>query len=226
MNFSKQNILIIEDDIETLEIMIDLFQSDFSNVYTSTNGYEAIEVFKKNTIDVVLCDINIPKLNGLDTINKIREIDYSVPIIIISACSDSETLLKASNCNIQGYILKPIMFEDIQNIKDKIFHHQNYEFMDKNIEINFSTTLDLQNSQIIIEEKIVNLTTKETEFLKLLIKKKGSIVSYERIEQVVWGEDTIMSNTSLRTLVKNIRKKLSSNIIENIPKMGYRINIE
>ena len=225
MNFSKQNILIIEDDIETLEIMVELFESTFSNVYTSTNGYEAIEIFEKNLIDVILCDINIPKLNGLDTISKIRELDYSIPIIIISACSDTQTLLKASNCNIQGYILKPIMFDDVQNIKNKIFHHQNYEFMNKNIEINFSTSLNLQNNQIIIEGKIIKLTIKETEFLKLLIKKKGYIVSYEIIDQVVWGEENIMSSTSLRTLVKNIRKKLSCEIIENIPKTGYRIVI-
>lgn len=225
MNFSKQNILIIEDDIETLEIMVELFESTFSNVYTSTNGYEAIEIFEKNLIDVILCDINIPKLNGLDTISKIRELDYSIPIIIISACSDTQTLLKASNCNIQGYILKPIMFDDVQNIKNKIFYHQNYEFMNKNIEINFSTSLNLQNNQIIIEGKIIKLTIKETEFLKLLIKKKGYIVSYEIIDQVVWGEENIMSSTSLRTLVKNIRKKLSCEIIENIPKMGYRIAI-
>ena len=225
MNFSKQNILIIEDDIETLEIMVELFESTFSNVYTSTNGYEAIEIFEKNLIDVILCDINIPKLNGLDTISKIRELDYSIPIIIISACSDTQTLLKASNCNIQGYILKPIMFDDVQNIKNKIFYHQNYEFMNKNIEINFSTSLNLQNNQIIIEGKIIKLTIKETEFLKLLIKKKGSIVSYEIIDKVVWGEENIMSSTSLRTLVKNIRKKLSCEIIENIPKMGYRIAI-
>ena len=225
MNFSKQNILIIEDDIETLEIMVELFESTFSNVYTSTNGYEAIEIFEKNLIDVILCDINIPKLNGLDTISKIRELDYSIPIIIISACSDTQTLLKASNCNIQGYILKPIMFDDVQNIKNKIFHHQNYEIINKNIEINFSTSLNLQNNQIIIEGKIIKLTIKETEFLKLLIKKKGSIVSYEIIDKVVWGEENIMSSTSLRTLVKNIRKKLSCEIIENIPKMGYRIAI-
>jgi DNA-binding response OmpR family regulator len=225
MNFSKQNILIIEDDIETLEIMVELFESTFSNVYTSTNGYEAIEIFEKNLIDVILCDINIPKLNGLDTISKIRELDYSIPIIIISACSDTQTLLKVSNCNIQGYILKPIMFDDVQNIKNKIFHHQNYEFMNKNIEINFSTSLNLQNNQIIIEGKIIKLTIKETEFLKLLIKKKGYIVSYEIIDQSVWGEENVMSSTSLRTLVKNIRKKLSCEIIENIPKMGYRIAI-
>ena len=69
MDFSKQNILIIEDDLETLELMIEIFESEFSTVYSAIDGHEAIEVFNKNKIDVILCDINIPKLDGLDTIN-------------------------------------------------------------------------------------------------------------------------------------------------------------
>ena len=75
MDFSKQNILIIEDNLETLELMIGIFESEFSTVYSATDGYEAIEIFKTNKINVILCDLNIPKLNGLDTINKIKEIN-------------------------------------------------------------------------------------------------------------------------------------------------------
>ena len=72
MNFSKQNVLIVEDDIETLEIMTEVFEAIFSKVYQAKDGYEAIENFQKNKIDVILCDINIPKLNGLDVVNNIR----------------------------------------------------------------------------------------------------------------------------------------------------------
>lgn len=82
-NLSKQTVLIIEDNLETLELMIEIFESEFSTIQTATNGYEAFELFKNNKIDAILCDINIPKLNGLDTINKIREINYTIPIIII-----------------------------------------------------------------------------------------------------------------------------------------------
>jgi DNA-binding response OmpR family regulator len=207
MVFLTQNILIIEDELETLELMVEIFESKFSKVFTAVDGYDAIEVFKNNKIDVVLCDINIPKLNGLETIIKIREIDYSVPIIIITAYSDTETLLKASNCNVQGYILKPIKFEDIQYILKKVYQHQNNEYHNGRIEGNS-----------------VKLTLKELEFLKLLIKKRGSAVHYSIIERVVWN-DNVMSSTSLRTLVKNIRKKISYDIVENVPKVGYKVNI-
>ncbi len=222
-NLSKQTVLIIEDNLETLELMIEIFESEFSTIQTATNGYEAFELFKNNKIDAILCDINIPKLNGLDTINKIREINYTIPIIIISAYSDSDNLLKASNCNIQGYFTKPLTSDKIENIIHKIFYHQNYQFINKTIQLNPSTILDIHNLQIVVDDEIRKFTNKEIELIKLLIQKKGSIVSYKTIEQVVWNDDKIMSNTSLRTLVKNIRKKLSCDIIKNIPKIGYKL---
>ncbi len=226
MNFSKQNILIIEDDLETLELMIEIFESEFSNVYSAINGHEAIEVFNKNKIHVILCDINIPKLDGLETINKIRKINYSIPIIIVSAYSDSNNLLRASNSNIQGYFTKPLTLDKIESILDKIFYHQNHTFINKKVQINSSTILDLGNSQVIINNEIRKFTSKEFEFIKLLMEKKDSIVPYRTIEEIVWNDDKMMSSTSLRTLVKNIRKKLSCDIIENISKIGYRLVIE
>lgn len=226
MDFSKQNILIIEDNLETLELMIETFESEFSTVYSATNGYDAIEVFKRNNINVILCDINIPKLNGLDTINQIRKINYSVAIIVISAYSDSDYLLKASNSNIQGYFIKPLTLDKVEDILNKIFFHQNHQFVNKNIQLNATTILDLQNSQVIVAGEIRKLTTKESGFIKLLIQNQDSIVSYKTIEQVVWNDDKIMTSTSLRTMVKNIRKKLSCDIIENIPKVGYKLVIE
>jgi two-component system, OmpR family, response regulator VanR len=62
MNFSKQNILIIEDNLDTLELMIEIFESEFASVYSATDGYEALEVLEKNKINVILCDINIPTI--------------------------------------------------------------------------------------------------------------------------------------------------------------------
>lgn len=226
MDFSKQNILIVEDDLETLELMIELFESEFSTVLKATNGYEAFETFRNNKIDVILCDINIPKLNGLDTINKIRKIDYSIPIIIISAYSDSDNLLKALNSNIQGYITKPLTLDKIEDILHKIFYHQNHQLENNTIQLNSSTILDLENSQVIVNNKVKKLTPKEVEFIKLLLQKKNSVVSYMTIEQALWNDDKIMTSTSLRTLVKNIRKKLSCDIIENIPKIGYKLKIQ
>lgn len=227
MDFFKQNLLIIEDKKDTLELMIEIFETKFSNIYSAIDGYSALEVFRQNSINAILCDINIPKLNGLDLIIKIREINYLIPIIIISAYSDSEVLLQASNCNIQGYITKPLTSDNVNTIIKKIYYHQNHEFIDKLVQLNDTVNFDLINSQIIKENKIVKLTNKETAFLKLLLQKKGQLVPYKTIEEIIWyDENKQMSSTSLRTLVKNLRKKIANDIIENVPKIGYRLIIE
>lgn len=177
MDFFKQNLLIIEDEKDTLELMIEIFETKFSNIYSASDGYSALEVFRQNSINAILCDINIPKLNGLDLIIKIREINYLIPIIIISAYSDSDVLLQASNCNIQGYITKPLTSDNVNTIIKKIYYHQNHEFIDKLVQLNDTVNFDLINSQIIKENKIVKLTNKETAFLKLLLQKKRAISS-------------------------------------------------
>ena len=226
MNFSKQNVLIVEDDIETLEIMTEVFEPIFSKVYQAKDVYEAIENFQKNKIDVILCDINIPKLNGLDVVNNIRKANNDVVIIMVSAYSDSETLLKALNSFIQGYIVKPITSDKVKNILEKIGYHQNKEYPNQKIKLNDFITLDLLNSSVIVNDKIVYLTKKETLFLNLLFRNRGSLVTYEMIEELVWYDDNkVMTSTSLRTLVKNIRKKLSFDIVQNISKVGYILSV-
>ncbi len=128
------------------------------------------ENFQKNKIDVILCDINIPKLNGLDVVNNIRKANNDVVIIMVSAYSDSETLLKALNSLIQGYIVKPITSNKVKNILEKIEYHQNKDHPNQKIKLNDFITLDLLNSSIIVNDKIVYLTKKEMLFLNLLFK--------------------------------------------------------
>lgn len=227
MLFFKHNVLIFENNQESLDIMIGIFESKFLKVYGATNSCSAIEIFRNNKINAVICEINLSTLNAFDIINKIREINYLVPIIIISAYSNNDYLLKALNSNVQGFFKKPLISDNIEEIMNRIFYHQNQTIINRNIKLSHSTTLDLENSSVIVDDEIRKFTSKELEFIKLLFQKRGSIVSYKMIEDNVWSnEEDIMTSTSLRTLVKNVRKKISIDIIENISKIGYRLTIK
>lgn len=115
----------------------------------------------------------------------------------------------------------------MQSILEKIHYHQNHGLINKIAKINNSIIMELQNYQIVIDNKTIRFTQKEIKFIKLLLQKKGEIVSYKIIEQLIWyDEDKVMTSTSLRTLVKNIRKKISIDIIENISRIGYRLMYE
>ena len=103
---------------------------------------------------------------------------------------------------------------------------QNKDHPNQKIKLNDFITLDLLNSSVIVNDKIVYLTKKEMLFLNLLFRNSGSLVTYEMIEELVWYDDNkVMTSTSLRTLVKNIRKKLSFDIVQNISKVGYMLSV-
>jgi len=219
--FSKKNLLIVEDHYPTRDLLKSTFEMLFQNVYIATNGQECLEQVNYYKPDLVITDIEMPLKSGIE---EIRAKNYQIPIIIISAYSDDNYLLKAANLHIQGYLLKPLDMDALENTLTKIY---NLSHQHKIFKINDNVTYDYSNSLIINGENKNSLTKKENEFLNFLIKNRNKIVSYEELEYELWGKnDEIMSINSLRTLVKKLRSKLPINIIKNISKTGYKYYLE
>lgn len=122
-------ILYIEDEEIIRTEVADIFSGFFKEVYVARDGEEGLEIFKnhKDKIDVILTDINMPKLDGISLLSKIREIDWEVPILISTAFKETDILLKAIKYNVQNYIIKPmqlnttlkIISQIIENIENK-----------------------------------------------------------------------------------------------------------
>jgi len=224
-SFLQQSILIVEDDPVILGFMEEMLDIYFKKVYTAKDGFEALKVFNDNNLDLILCDIKMPNLNGIETIKRIRKDNYNIPVIILSGFYDNEILLEVLNLNILGYTIKPILSDDIKEILKKLYLYQNNNIEVDIKKIDENIFFDKKNCQLFIDKEIISLTKKEVQFVELLLNKRGSVVSYDIIEQTIWFENNeIMSSSSLRTLVKNVRKKLSKNdLIENISKVGYKI---
>ena len=222
--FSKKNLLIVEDHYPTRDLLKSTFEMLFQNVYIATNGQECLEQVNYYKPDLVITDIEMPLKSGIECIEEIRAKNYQIPIIIISAYSDDNYLLKAANLHIQGYLLKPLDMDALENTLTKIY---NLSHQHKIFKINTNIAYDYSNSLILDGENKNSLTKKENEFLNFLIKNKNKIVSYEELEYELWGKnDEIMSINSLRTLVKKLRSKLPINIIKNISKTGYKYYLE
>lgn len=228
MEFNKENLLIVEDHKDTLNSMYDFFKFIFNKVYLAEDGLEALEIYNNNSIDVIVSDINLPKLNGLDLIKEIRKDNLSIPIIIVSAQFNTDVLFKASNSNIQAYLRKPIMIDEIKKALKTITDYRNLNIENKKqnlTKINNSIYFNKHNHYILVDNIKIELTKKECELLSLLLMNKNQIVYYQKIEQELWlNHGNSMSEYSLRTLIKKIRKKLKYEVLENIPKVGYKIN--
>jgi len=126
MNQTKKlNILVVDDDVTTREAIVDFLDAFFENILSADNGEEALKLYKSHRIDIIFTDINMPVLNGLDFIQKVREVDVSIPILIISAHTEADYFTKSIRYGVDGYLLKPFDMQQFLLITSKIVQRIN-----------------------------------------------------------------------------------------------------
>ena len=113
-------ILYVEDDADTRELFSSLLEEYSTKLYVAEDGLEGLEIYKKHHIDIILTDVSMPKMNGLEMAETILDINNQAYIVILSAYSDSEYLQKAIGIGINNYLLKPINIDKLENVLDKI----------------------------------------------------------------------------------------------------------
>ena len=118
------NLLYVEDNQEAREAVLMIFEDFFENIVVSVNGEDGLNKFKTQNIDLIITDINMPKLNGLDMIREIRDIDNEVPILVLSAYNDSDFFMDSIKLDVDGYLLKPVDIKQfvfmMRKITDKL----------------------------------------------------------------------------------------------------------
>jgi YesN/AraC family two-component response regulator len=109
MTLNKMTLLFVEDDGETRMLFKSLLEKHLKDIYVAKDGEEGWKIYQEKSPDMVLTDIYMPKMNGLELAEKIRMTNRSKPILFLSAHSDAKTLLQAINLNVDGFISKPLM---------------------------------------------------------------------------------------------------------------------
>ncbi len=208
----KYNILVAEDDKAIRDSLGIYLKNEDYEVYYAENGIEAIEVFNKEKIDLVVMDLMMPKMNGNETIIKLREKTY-VPIIILSAKSEDYDKVLGLNIGADDYITKPFNpLELIARVKSNIRRFHNYKEVKKDddvIEIG-NIRLNLSSKAVEVDGESINLTSREFGILKLLMKNPNRIFSSNQIYEQVWNEPPIDSKT-VTVHIRRIREKIEIN---------------
>ena len=223
----KKNITIlyIEDDELVRTQAVEYLSLIYANVLEAKNGQDALTVYKKHKPQIIISDIEMPKMNGLDLAKAIRKFDKKIPIIITTAHTQSEYLLEALELQLIKYIVKPVTTE---KLKSALTIAHEYIAEDKNesiIKFSESKFYDSLNKTLIIDKSIVKLSYNTILLLDLLIQNHQRVVTYQEIESTIWDYEG-MSKDALRTLIKTLRAKLQGDFIENISGYGYRIKIQ
>jgi DNA-binding response OmpR family regulator len=217
------SILYAEDDESVRRNYVLYLENYFSKIFEAKDGLEALKIYREKKPDILLFDITMPKLNGLELIKKIREDDEETPIIILSAHSHKEYLFEAIKLNLVDYLVKPINRNEFKLIIEKSIERLKYKdrFEDSKVLINDDCYWDSRSRILFYKDKIVDITKNERILFELLLNKKNQIVKPTEISSFVWNEEKDMNDASIRNLVKRLRKKLPVDIIDSIYGSGY-----
>ena len=221
---AKYSLLYVEDDKLIRSVVVEFLKEYFSQIYEAKDGVEALNLYREKKPDIIITDIQMPKMDGLKLCQTIRSDDKTTPIIIISAYSNQEYLLKAVELNLVKYLIKPVLQEQLFEAIELCFDRINSKDPSA-ISLGHGYIYDTFNLVIVNDSNIINLTASQSKLLEILIKNRQRVVSYEQLEYEIWY-DSAMSKDALRCLVRDIRKATYKEIIENISKVGYRVNID
>ncbi len=223
----KPTLLYVEDDEEIMQNILFLLKDYFSKVYTALDGVEALKSFKENKPHIVLLDINIPKINGMDVAKKIREDDTDTPILFLTAYSDKEKLMSAINLGASSYIIKPFKINELKDAMSKIISERG---LSNEVHLAHDFLWNRETNMITHKSKQLKLTKKEIQLLSVLNENRQKFFTACEISSEIFLavlKDTICNNSV--QLLSRFKKKVLKNFeveeffIQNIYGIGYKL---
>jgi DNA-binding response OmpR family regulator len=215
-------ILYAEDEENIRKPIADTLRFYVKEVIEAKDGVHAHELYKTHSPDVILCDILMPRMNGIDFITKVRKSDHTTPIVMITAHTEKEYLLSAVKLHLEQYLIKPVTLPEILDAL-KICLEQIHRNHSLECDLPHGYHYDIDHKILTYEGEPIKLSKKQIEFLEMLIHNCHRVVTYEELQYEVWKDD-VMTDNAIRSLVLGLRKKLPKELITNLSGIGYKLN--
>ena len=216
------DILYLEDDEMVRKKNTTSISYMVKNIYSVTNAKEALDIYSENKPDIIITDIDMKGMNGLDFIKEIRKEDSFIPIIIISAYKTENFLMEALNLSIDKYIIKPvtldILIENLEYSAKRIIELNRFEIRFENKSI-----YNLSSKMFTLTDGSKEILAKKEKLLfDILLENKNKLVTYFMIEEHVWNGENI-SKGNLKLMINKLRNIIGKETIVNEPQMGYKL---
>ncbi|MDD2698498.1 MAG: response regulator transcription factor [Arcobacteraceae bacterium] len=224
MTLENLSILYAEDEEVLRDAMKLIIADSVKEFYLAKNGEEAYDIYHEKKPDILLIDINMPFMTGIEVVRKIRETDHTIRVIMITAFSDVENLLNATELKLTKYLVKPFFGHDLFDALHLAANElSNFQVISKKqLILKEKFIWDFSELLLTKDLKEIKLTPKEKKILNVLFSNPNSTISYDNLLLEVWEDFESYSLDTLKTMVKNIRKKLPEDTIQNIYGMGYK----
>jgi DNA-binding response OmpR family regulator len=224
------HILLVEDDRNLGFVIQDTLKEEGYVVHLATDGKEGLVQFNKQSYDLCLLDVMMPKKDGFSLAEDIRKINETIPIVFLTAKGLSEDKIKGFQLGGDDYITKPFSSEElILRIKAILKRNEKFSTKTQNIQTLGKYQFDFKNFELIGPISQRKLTKKEADLLKLLVDHQGQVLERELLSNMVWGDDNYFVGRSMDVFITRLRKYLSQdeNIsIVNIHGVGFKLVVQ
>ena len=215
-------ILLLEDELMLQSSIVEYLEALGHICIAFNNGLKAKDSLEKHNYDLMIFDINVPKLNGLELFESIKNKDCHTPVLFISALVDIENITKAFDLGAADYLKKPFHLKELglrvqktsKDIDDKKRQHII-------LSANYSYSKD--TNKLLFNEQEHILTKKQSDIIECLCKNIDTIIDFEILREYVWNAD-LVSDATIRTEISRLRKVLKEDFINNHKGIGYKIN--
>lgn len=223
MNPEDIHILLVDDEPDILEILSFNLHREGYQIHTAKNGKQALKRAKKQPPHLVLLDMMMPKMNGIETCRKMRELPALKNTIIcfLTALNNDQTEMNSYEAGADDYITKPVrpkvLVSKVKALLRRLNSSEKSEpFVDGELTIDFKAYL------VEYEGEPLHLPRKEFELLKLLATQPGKVFSREVILAEIWGEEVVVGGRTVDVHIRKLREKIGSSRIETVTGIGYK----
>lgn len=227
MDRSSKQILVVDDDLDTCALIVDVLSGENYSICSCMGGEQALDLLARERFDLVLADIKMPRITGLDLLQYIRETNRDTRVILMTAYASIDTAIQAVRHDASDYLVKPFSLKELRRrvrdaLPDKDEPYLDYQYRDLRI--------DLDARRAWTGEYEVELTRQEFDVLAWLFRRRGCTVTWHELLRRVWGyADPQKEQISiLRSCIRRLRHKLGDNArdpkyIYNRWGEGYRL---
>lgn len=220
--FKNLNLLFVDDNIDVSASAYQLLSSCFKVMYLASNVDNALKFYREKDIDLIITDIKMPNNDGLSLVKEVRKDDCHTAVIILTAFTDTDYLLRAANLQIDAYITKPLNFPKLNTALDAAI--KRIEWKLQPIKLTEETFYHSPTKKLTVKGEEVSLGHKECLLLELLLFSKNRIVQKSEINDIVWSNQD-MTDAALKNLLGELRRKLQCDVIKNQPARGWYIEL-
>ena len=221
-------ILLVEDEPDLLNVLVKRLESEFYSVDSCSNGYDALDYIRMASYDIIVLDIMIPGIDGLQVLETIRKENNPTPVLLLTAKDAIEDRVKGLNAGADDYLVKPFAFDELL-ARLRVLMRRQTGGTSNVFEID-DLVVDCNSHAVTRGGETIKLSSKEFALLEYMIRNKEIVLSREKIEQHIWNYDYEGGSNIIDVYIRYLRKKIDSGhdtkLIHTVRGAGYVLRVK